>query len=37
MRRRTNRRTDRRIFRETADKTKAINAYPVLTRGGFRL
>ena len=28
---------DRRVYRETADRTKAINVYPILTRGGFRL
>ena len=37
MRRRTNKHTDSRVFRETADRTKAINVYPMLTRGGFRL
>lgn len=28
---------DRRIFRQTADKTKVVNVRPVSTRGGFRL
>lgn len=28
---------DHRVFRDTADRTKAINVFPVLTRGGFRL
>lgn len=28
---------DRRIFRQTADKTKAVNVHPISTRGGFRL
>ncbi len=38
MRRRTmNPARDRRVYRETADRTKAINLYPILTRGGFRL
>ena len=36
-RRRTNHYTDHRIFKETADRTKSINVYPVITRGGFRL
>lgn len=28
---------DRRVFRRTANKTKAINLYPVTYRGGIRL
>lgn len=37
MRRRTNRYRDHRAFSNFADRTKSINLYPVLTRGGFRL
>lgn len=37
MRRRTKPYKDHRVFRDTADRTKAINVFPVLTRGGFRL
>lgn len=37
MRRKMKPYRDRRVFRDTADRTKAINVYPVLTRGGFRL
>lgn len=37
-RRRTkSKKTDRRIFRQTADKTQAINIKPVTMRGGIRL
>lgn len=28
---------DRKIFSQTADKTKAVNVRPIVTRGGFRL
>lgn len=31
-----NRRTDRRVFRLTADRTRAINVKPPVVRGGFR-
>lgn len=31
------RRLDGRIFSRTADRTKAVNVTPILTRGGFRL
>lgn len=37
MRRRTNRRTDKKVFRETASKTKKINISPIIMRGGIRL
>lgn len=30
-------RTDRRVFTKTANKTKAINLYPAIYRGGYRL
>lgn len=33
----TNRGKDGRIFRQTADKTKAVNVRPTIMRGGFRL
>lgn len=33
----TNRGKDRRVFRQTADRTKAVNVRPVVMRGGFRL
>ena len=37
-RRKTYRQKDKRIFRNTADKTKAVNVVtPTLMRGGFRL
>lgn len=37
-RRRLPRGKDRRVFRNTVDKTKSINVYkPTLMRGGFRL
>lgn len=28
---------DKRIFKHSADKTKKINIYPVVPRGGIRL
>lgn len=34
---RTIRAKDKRIFRETADRTKAVNVAPKLMRGGYRL
>lgn len=34
---RTRRRTDRRIFRRTAVKSKRINLDPTIYRGGIRL
>lgn len=37
MRRRTNRYKDKKVFARTADRSKSINVWPVLTRGGFRL
>lgn len=37
MRKRRKMRTDRRIFRKTADKKQAINVKPVVMRGGIRL
>lgn len=37
MRRKTNRRVDRKIFSRTAKGTKAINLNPVIYRGGIRL
>lgn len=30
-------RTDRRVFRRTAVKSKKINLYPIMMRGGIRL
>lgn len=36
-RRKMNARKDRRMFSRTADKTRMINLYPVVMRGGFRL
>lgn len=38
MRKRLNTRKDKRIFRNTADRTKVINMVkPMVMRGGFRL
>lgn len=37
MRRRVRVRKDRRVFSQTADKTKAVNVRPMTMRGGFRL
>lgn len=37
-RKRLSRGKDRKVFRNTVDKTKSINVYkPTLMRGGFRL
>lgn len=33
----TSRGKDCRVFRQTADRTKAVNVRPVVMRGGFRL
>lgn len=37
MRKRTNQRKDRFIFRHTAAKSKKINVNPTIFRGGIRL
>lgn len=37
MRKRMNRKRDRRIFKRTADKSRTINLKPVVMRGGIRL
>lgn len=37
MRERMIRRTDKKVFRRTAVKSKAINLYPSVMRGGIRL
>lgn len=37
MRRPTNKRVDRRVFRSTANKTRQINITPNFYRGGIRL
>lgn len=37
MRKRQPRGTDRKFFRRTASKSKAINIKPVIYRGGIRL
>lgn len=37
MRQRMKRSRDRKVFRRTAVKSKAINLYPSLMRGGIRL
>lgn len=37
MRRRVKPKTDRRIFRKTAKRTRAINVKPKLMRGGIRM
>lgn len=37
MRERMKRRTDKKVFRRTAVKSKAINLYPSVMRGGIRL
>lgn len=36
-RKRVNKRKDQRIFKKTANKTKAINVNPKIMRGGIRL
>lgn len=37
MRRRMNKRVDRKVFNHTANKTKRINLYNTFMRGGIRL
>ena len=37
MRRRMSRSKDRRVFRQTANKTRLVNIKPVVMRGGIRL
>lgn len=37
MRRRMNKRRDRRVFKQTANKTRKINIQPTVMRGGIRL
>lgn len=37
MRKRTNKRLDRKVFKKTADKKREINLKPVVMRGGIRL
>lgn len=37
MRKPTKRKTDKKVFRRTAVKSKAINVNPVIYRGGIRL
>lgn len=37
MRKTTNHRTDQKVFRRTAAKSKKINIEPKLFRGGIRL
>lgn len=37
MRRRMNRKKDRKVFRGTANKSRTINLRPVTMRGGIRL
>lgn len=37
MRRRTTRRKDQKIFRQTANKTQLVNIKPTVMRGGIRL
>lgn len=37
MRRKLSRGYNVRNFKRTADRTKAINVYPTLMRGGYRL
>lgn len=34
---RLRKRVDKKIFRHTAERTKAINLSPVVSRGGIRL
>lgn len=36
MRKPTNRKVDRRIFKSTADRVKSVNIYPTQMRGGYR-
>lgn len=37
MRKRTRKSKDRKIFRQTSQKTQTINVKPVAMRGGIRL
>lgn len=37
MRKKMRKQRDRKIFRNTADKTRVINVKPVVMRGGIRL
>lgn len=37
MRKRMSRRTDKKVFRNTATKSKKININPTIYRGGIRL
>lgn len=37
MRKRRNRRVDRKVFKRTAAKSKKINVDPTIYRGGIRL
>lgn len=37
MRKRMNKRRDRKVFKKTANKTRLINLKPVVMRGGIRL
>lgn len=37
MRKRTTRRKDQKIFRQTANKTQLVNIKPMVMRGGIRL
>lgn len=37
MRKRTKRRVDKRVFRQTAKKTQVVNVKPTAMRGGIRL
>lgn len=37
MRKRMNKRHDRKVFKKTANKTRQINLSPTVMRGGIRL
>lgn len=37
MKRRLNSRKDKKVFRNSARKTRAVNVYPSTSRGGIRL
>lgn len=37
MRKRMNKRRDRKVFKQTANKTRLVNIKPVVMRGGIRL
>lgn len=37
MRKRTKKRTDKRVFKQTAQKTQVVNVKPTAMRGGIRL